>query len=193
MNKAQFESSESVPNSRTALLCSPNVRWISGVHESLKNTQNHWWINRSRQIRHSSYCLRMFACLFATNWKVWLQCIKKYFSLLMCWCLYILKRDWSVMVELFTCSVICQGQVEDQCKLYCDLLFSQWNLIQHFMAVFWLYFFGGEKSLRTSWTQFTFDIYTFIIFAPNKLEAVGTFPAVKSPSLRLQLHFSLER
>ncbi len=51
--------------------------------------------------------------------------------------------------------------------------------------------FCGKKSLSTSWTQFTFDICIFILFAPDKLEIVGTFPAFKSTSFCLQLHFTL--
>ncbi len=54
---------------------------------------------------------------------------------------------------------------------------------------FWDCIFGSGKSLRTSWTQFTFDIYIFIVFAPIELKILGIFPAVESPSFCFQLHF----
>ncbi len=53
----------------------------------------------------------------------------------------------------------------------------------------WGFIFGGGKSLSTSWTQLTFDIYIFIAFALDKLEVAGIFPTIKSLRFHLQHRF----
>lgn len=65
-------------NYLTVLLCSHASIWRrSEVHKSHKYTGCQ--IYRSRQIRHRSYFLRMFPCLFDTNWKVWQTALHKIF------------------------------------------------------------------------------------------------------------------